>query len=104
MPFVRSHHHGPRRRLAALLAVASIGLAPVASMADENRSAADDLGGQAFDLLILRPASLLKAAFGVGYLVAATPFALPSGNLGQVTDRLVVDPAKDTFRRDLGDF
>jgi len=54
------------------------------------------------DILILRPLGLAGMALGTAGAVVATPFALPSGSMGEVGRTLIIGPYDFTFNRPLG--
>jgi hypothetical protein len=54
------------------------------------------------DILILRPLGIAGMALGTAAAVVATPFALPSGSMGEVGRTLIVSPYDFTFSRPLG--
>ena len=54
------------------------------------------------DILILRPLGIAGMALGTAATVVATPFALPSGSMGDVGRTLIVAPYDFTFSRPLG--
>lgn len=56
-----------------------------------------------FDLFIMRPLSLVGTVVGTAVYIVALPFNVLTLNLAEPGRRLVVEPAKYTFTRDLGD-
>ena len=54
------------------------------------------------DIIFLRPAGIAVLGFGLAATVVTMPFALPSGSMGQVCQKLIVDPFDFTFLRPLG--
>jgi len=54
------------------------------------------------DLIFLRPAGLAALGLGMGATVVAAPFALPTGTMGQVSQKLIGGPFEFTFVRPLG--
>lgn len=97
----------PRTRhiLAAITAVAlvtSFGAAGVVSAEPANET--DRIGGYVYDVGVLRTSGLLKTVFGAVIWVPAYPLAIASEQRSTVTERLVTEPAKDTFTRPLGEF
>jgi len=55
------------------------------------------------DILLLRPLSLVGTVLGTAVFVAGLPFEAISGDVSGPAKRLVVQPAKFTFARPLGD-
>ncbi|WAC07978.1 MAG: hypothetical protein OS130_01900 [Thermodesulfobacteriota bacterium] len=56
------------------------------------------------DLIFIRPAGVVVLGIGLGATVVATPFALPTGTMSQVSQALIIDPFDYTFVRPLGDW
>lgn len=56
-----------------------------------------------FDLFIVRPLSLAGTIVGTAVYVVALPVNLLTFNLADPARRLIIEPAKFTFVRDLGD-
>jgi len=54
------------------------------------------------DIVFLRPLGIAGLTLGTAAAIAATPFALPSGSMGEVGRTLIVDPYDFTFHRPLG--
>ena len=58
----------------------------------------------AVDVVVARPVSFAVTLVGSVLFVVSLPVAAPSKCVGKVAQSLVVAPAKDTFKRPLGDF
>jgi len=56
------------------------------------------------DALIVRPLGICATILGVGFFVISLPFSALGGNVKEAGQKLVVAPAKFTFKRPLGDF
>ena len=56
------------------------------------------------DALLVRPLGLVAIILGAGLFVISLPFSLLGRNVGEAGTKLVVDPAKFTFVRPLGEF
>jgi len=54
------------------------------------------------DGLIYRPLGLAGTIVGTGVFIVTLPFSLLGGNVDDAAERLVVEPAKNTFTRCLG--
>ncbi|MFP6622796.1 MAG: hypothetical protein VCC20_04905 [Myxococcota bacterium] len=93
-----------RKRLAAALAALSIALAPAVALAEADAAGAAPVAAVAFDLLILRPAGLVRFVLGSAIASVAIPFALVSGQTDEVVEQLIAEPGAYTFQRRLGDF
>ena len=60
-------------------------------------------GAMAADVILLRPLGLAGTVLGTVLFVAGLPFEALSGDVSGPAKRLVVQPAKFTFSRPLGD-
>jgi hypothetical protein len=56
------------------------------------------------DALVVRPVGIAATVFGGSLFIISLPFSALGGNTGEVYQRLVADPARFTFARELGDF
>ena len=56
------------------------------------------------DALFVRPLGIIATIVGAGLFVISLPFSLLGRNVGEAGSKLVVDPAKFTFVRPLGEF
>lgn len=54
------------------------------------------------DGLVLRPLSLAATAIGTGIFVVTLPFSLLGGNVDEAGEKLVMEPAGNTFTKCLG--
>ncbi|HEU0198594.1 MAG TPA: hypothetical protein VFQ88_15450 [Nevskiaceae bacterium] len=71
------------------------------SIANVNSPAA---GAMIFDLLLVRPLGLVATALGTGLFIVNLPLSVFEKNApAQPFQKLVVDPARFTFTRPLGD-
>lgn len=84
---------------AALLACA----AGPAQAYDPEIDDAPSAEAMTFDLFIMRPLALAGTLAGTAVYIVALPFNLVTLNLVEPGRRLVVEPAKYTFTRELGD-
>ncbi len=55
-----------------------------------------------FDLIIVRPLGLVTTVAGIAIFIVALPVNLITFNFADPARRLIVEPAKFTFTRDLG--
>lgn len=55
-----------------------------------------------FDLAIVRPLGVVTTIAGIGIFILAIPINLITFNFADPARRLIVEPAKFTFTRDLG--
>ena len=71
-----------------------------------DQAVRDDISGEAMaaDMVFLRPLGLVSTVLGSALFVVSLPFSLLGGNTGDAAQKMVVDPAKYTFNRPLGDF
>jgi hypothetical protein len=56
------------------------------------------------DALIVRPLGICATILGAGFFVISLPFSALGGNVKEAANKLVVAPAKFTFKRPLGEF
>jgi hypothetical protein len=97
--------------VAALLcaaAVAAEDIAPEAEPAPEAEATVqidDSPSGEqmALDLVLMRPLGLVGTVIGIGVFVVSTPFCALAWNCVDPARRLILEPAKFTFTRELGD-
>jgi hypothetical protein len=80
-------------------------LALLLSMASPAFATSDtDATSVVVDAVLARPISFALTLIGSVVFVVSLPVAVPSGSVGKAAQTLVVNPAKDTFTRPLGDF
>jgi len=87
--------------------VASLVFIPVATAAAaDNQPPRDDIsaGAMTIDLLLFRPLGAFALLLGSVVYIVSLPFSAGGENAGDAGKKLVVDPAKYTFKRKLGDF
>lgn len=92
---------------AFVFAVATPGFASAASMStavDSAHAEPPSAGTMLADTFMVRPLMLVGTAVGVVTFVVTLPFSALGGNVGEAGETLVVDPAKYTFIRPLGQF
>ncbi|WP_348760327.1 hypothetical protein [uncultured Salinisphaera sp.] len=58
----------------------------------------------AFDVVVVRPLSLVATAGGMGLFMLSLPFSVLGDNVNESGDRLVGEPGRYTFTRPLGEF
>jgi hypothetical protein len=58
----------------------------------------------AVDVVVARPVSFAMTVIGSVLFVVSLPVSAPSHSVGKAAHTLVTAPAKDTFKRPLGDF
>lgn len=87
--------------LAALLA---LGIGSAQAYNEDSVDTAPSAAAMAADLLIVRPVSLVATVLGAGLFVLQLPLALIQGEAPRDPARkLVVEPARYTFTRPLGE-
>lgn len=91
-------------RLAAATALLSVSVAASAQIVDETVDTAPSAIAMAADLIIVRPLSFVATVLGTGLFVAQLPLSLIQWESPEAPARkLVVEPAKYTFTRPLGE-
>lgn len=91
------------RLVAHTTAAALLALTVQAGAADEQIDTAPSAEAMTFDLFVLRPLALACTVVGTAVYIVALPFNILTLNVIEPGRRLVVEPAKFTFTRDLGD-
>jgi hypothetical protein len=86
----------------ALVACAALA-APPAALADGYVDDQPSAEGMLVDGLLVRPLGLGATVVGTAIWIVTLPFSLLGGNAGEAADTLVIEPAKFTFTRPLGD-
>ena len=94
--------------VAFMLAVSNTTFASSMSTTSTSMSAdyaeAPTAGTMLADTVMVRPLMLIGTAVGVVAFVITLPFSALGGNVGEAGQTLVVEPAKYTFIRPLGEF
>ena len=95
------------KRILSIGLIATLILIPFGSsvMAEENKTMGSEIttAGMAADLLLVRPVGILAMSFGGAVFIIGSPFSASGGNIESTYEKLVVSPAKYTFKRPLGD-
>jgi hypothetical protein len=96
----------PFRRITSILVIVTLismtfaGAAGAAVIGEDDQVTA---GKMAADALLVRPLGFVATVLGSVLFVVALPFSALGGNINEVGQRLVVDPALFTFKRPVGD-
>jgi hypothetical protein len=93
----------PARLLATMAAAAAMTLAASAQAYDQVIDETPSAEAMTFDLFIVRPLGLAGTIVGTAVYIVALPINLLTFNFVDPARRLIVEPAKFTFVRDLGD-
>lgn len=73
--------------------------APLAYAGPED----DPSGGEMMvDVFVARPIGLVTTVFGAAAFIVSLPFSALGGNIDGAADKLVIEPARETFVRCLG--
>ena len=91
--------------IGVVLAVFLLTSLTVPAMAQEEDIMTEEVSGGTvmFDLIILRPLGLASQVLGLGVSLVALPVAGVMGNSEEVAEKLIVEPAKFTWGRPLGE-
>lgn len=94
-----------KKIVALLMAVVLVGLFTVPAVASDDESNKDDTSAARMivDAVVVRPLSLAVTVVGGGIFVLSLPFSLLGGNSHEAAQKLVVEPARYTFSRPLGE-
>jgi hypothetical protein len=93
----------PLKPLVALAATALLAASPLATAADNVRYDDPSYGSMIVDAAVARPLGLGATVVGTALWIVTLPFSALGGNVGEAADRLIVDPARFTFVRPLGE-
>ena len=90
--------------MALMLVLGSLSMATSAS-AGETYEFNDKPGGgdMLLDMVFMRPLMLVATAAGAVSFVVTLPFSALGGNVGEAAETLVMEPARYTFVRPLGE-
>jgi hypothetical protein len=89
-----------KTKLLTVVCVIVIGLCSV----NVGRASVDNPADVASDMFVIRPVYFVGTVLGSAVFVVALPWAAIGGSVKQNADALVVQPAKMTFIRPVGDF
>jgi len=91
--------------LAATLALTSMAYVPGACAAGYRNTIEEERTGGTMlaDTFMIRPFMLVGTVLGLATFVVTLPFSALGGNIGEAGNTLVVEPAKYTFVRPLGE-
>ena len=87
--------------------IASLVFVPFgASVLAEEKNIDEGISAEAMvaDFVFVRPLGIVAVAVGSVFFIASLPFSLLGGNSKDAAKKLVIEPAKFTFSRPLGDF
>lgn len=89
----------------AITAAVMLFLATTLAHAQESRAELEDgsAGAIVVDALFLRPAGFVGTVLGTVAFVVTLPFSAPTRSAENAAQKLVVEPAKFTFARPLGE-
>jgi len=100
----RSRMQSGMALLMAVLLLCATSLVHAAEESYPNKSD-NDVSAEAIlaDGLILRPAGVLATLLGSAAFVVTLPFTIPTKSVDKAAQKLVVEPARYTFTRPLGE-
>ena len=95
----------PIQMLSHALAIAALAFCAAAPASEDpfEPDTAPTAEQMTVDLIVVRPLSLIGTVAGTAVYIVALPFNILTLNVVEPGRRLVVEPAKYTFTRDLGD-
>jgi len=99
------HMRRPIRFIAHAAACAALAFCAAASAYDPSMEPDDAPSGEAMtiDLIIMRPLGLASTLIGTAVFIVALPINALTLNFSDPARRLILEPAKYTFVRELGD-
>jgi hypothetical protein len=89
------------------LVISSLVLVPFGTGAlaqSQNQEEKISAGKMVVDGILIRPLGVVATVAGSVIFVVSLPFSALGGNVKKACKKLVVEPAKYTFVRELGDF
>lgn len=89
------------------LIISSLVLVPFGTGAlaqSQSREEEISAGKMVIDGLLIRPLGIVATVAGSVLFVVSLPFSALGGNVKKAAKKLVIEPAKFTFARPLGDF
>lgn len=87
--------------------IATLILAPYGTLAmaqSSEKKEAHSGEKMVVDVIVARPLGIVATAFGTALFIVSLPFSAAGGNTKAAYEKLVVEPAKFTFKRPLGSF
>ena len=92
--------------ITVLMVVASLIFIPVSSAFSAVMEKTEENSPEAMmaDLVVARPLGFASCLVGCAFFLVSLPFSALGGNAKDAAEKLVVDPAKFTFKRPLGGF
>ena len=88
--------------LVAVLFLSATSLVPAAE--DSYTVRTEDVSAEAIiaDGLLMRPGGIVATVLGTAVFVVTLPFSIPTRSVDKAAQKLIVDPARFTFVRPLG--
>jgi hypothetical protein len=93
-----------KQGLGTLVVILTLVTAMPARATDSSRYDDATYGTMLVDGIVVRPLGIAATIIGAAGWVVTLPFSLLGGNAGGAADALVMDPARFTFTRPLGEF
>lgn len=93
----------PRNALLGAVAAALLATSPLASAADSARYDDASFGTMVVDAAVARPLGLGATVVGTAAWIVTLPFSALGGNVRAAAQKLIVEPARFTFVRPLGE-
>jgi hypothetical protein len=89
-----------KTKLLTIVCVTVIGLCSI----NAGHASDTEPGAVVADVAIVRPGCFVATVVGAAVFIVALPIAVISRSVKETADTLVVQPAKATFTRPIGDF
>ncbi len=93
----------PRNPLLGAVVAALLATSPLASAADSVRYDDASFGTMVVDAAVARPLGLGATVVGTAAWIVTLPFSALGGNVRAAAQKLIVEPARFTFVRPLGE-
>ena len=93
----------PRNALLSAVAAALLATSPLAGAAESARYDDPSFGSMVVDAAVARPLGLGATVVGTAAWIVTLPFSALGGNVRAAAQKLIVEPARFTFVRPLGE-
>ena len=93
----------PRNALLGAVAIALLATSPLAGAADSARYDEASFGTMVVDAAVARPLGLGATVVGTAAWIVTLPFSALGGNVRAAAQKLIIEPARFTFVRPLGE-
>ena len=100
-------HQKILKQTAIYFLITTLVLIPFGTAAFAQGQGSEDVdirGKMVVDALIIRPLGIVSTVLGTTLFLVSLPFSAMGGNVKEAREKLMVEPARFTFKRPLGEF